>query len=191
MVWLKYLDILNVHSLPIIFRNKDNGWNGYNVEYGDHYKMKHDKDPYMNLFLSSIISRKCCYACPSKGIERCSDLTIGDFWWIDSIDSSMFDDKGTSIVLVHTKKGEKLINNVSDFLILKDESIENAVKYKASLVRSTQEPESRSLFFKLLLNTESPDFNALYKKLCVYYNKTIAKKCIIFVKRIVKRMLNS
>ena len=83
-----------------------------------------------------------------------------------------------------------VIEEVNDALIMKEESVEVAVKNKASLVYSNKPPETRSLFFDKLNHEENPDFNRLYKQLCVYYVKTNKEKLIITAKRCVKRIIN-
>ena len=42
-------------------------------------------------------------------LPRLGDLTIGDFWGIQKIDASQNDNKGTSIVLFNSKKGQELL----------------------------------------------------------------------------------
>lgn len=62
-------------------------------------------DPMLRAFLSDICSRPSCYKCLFKKRYRVSDLTIWDCFSAYDFDKSMDDDKGTTRVLCHTKKG--------------------------------------------------------------------------------------
>lgn len=64
-------------------------------------------------FLSTRLSfyRDCCYQCEYKGINRESDITIGDFCGMKSLVPSLYDGKGITLAFVHTKKGEDLLKN--------------------------------------------------------------------------------
>lgn len=41
-----------------------------------------------------------------------SDITIADFWGINEFNIEMDDNKGTSLVLINTKKGVELIKEI-------------------------------------------------------------------------------
>ncbi len=74
-------------------------------EYGSSKEVyiSKSKDPYMQMFLSDFCLRPSCYECKAKTL-RLSDLTIGDFWGIDTIAPEMNDSKGTSLVIVQRIK---------------------------------------------------------------------------------------
>lgn len=73
----------------------------------------HRENPFMRGFLSDIYLRPSCYECKCKnGVSR-SDLTIADFWGIDTLMPDFDDDKGVSLVLVNTEKGQQIFNKLS------------------------------------------------------------------------------
>ena len=47
---------------------------------------------------SNLYIRPSCGDCDFKGIPRQSDITLADFW---GIESKLDDDKGTSLVLIN------------------------------------------------------------------------------------------
>jgi len=64
--------------------------------------------PYYSEFQNGKIYRKSCYACKFRNNHRFSDLTIGDFWGITKIDSSVKTEFGKSIIFINTEKGREL-----------------------------------------------------------------------------------
>lgn len=114
-VWRLYLDetIKATQRISQIeFRNKKYGWKNFSF----HLAYNEEKNslsllspfqcnPYMRAFLQDIILRPSCYDCKAKECNSQSDITIADFWGIDTLFPNMDDDKGTSLVLVNTNKG--------------------------------------------------------------------------------------
>lgn len=72
------------------------------------------------------MSRKSCYNCLFKGKHSKSDLTIGDYWGASESDP-IWNSDGVSVILVHTEKGEKIVEGIKD--LVKDEiSYQDALK---------------------------------------------------------------
>ena len=69
-----------------------------------------DKNAYMRAFLSDIILRPSCYACPTKQGKSHSDITLADAWGIKKYAEFFDDDKGTSYIIENTKKGSIAIS---------------------------------------------------------------------------------
>ena len=67
-----------------------------------------------------------------------ADITIADFWKIDSAIPGFNDDKGVSLVLINNEKGEKvfdLIKNQAEAILSQQKTIENlASKVKEPIV---------------------------------------------------------
>ena len=57
---------------------------------------------------------------------------------------------GTSLVICNTDKGEKLLTDVSNSLILKEVEYDEAIRYNSAAIKSVNRPGSRELFFKYL-----------------------------------------
>ena len=115
-VWQAYAKVIGA-QLPMSFRDKCTGWQQYSVQLNG-TAHPYRQDPYMRLFLSDVILRPSCYHCPAKGASRVSDLTLADFWGIQNVDPTMFDDKGTSLVLVHSAAGEQALAQIRSDLLL-------------------------------------------------------------------------
>ena len=65
---------------------------------------------YMKAFLQDISLRPSCYGCKAKGGSSHSDLTIADFWGINTVFPEMDDDKGIGLVFVNTEKGKEALD---------------------------------------------------------------------------------
>lgn len=155
MVWKQYLkyrtQIDNASTPPkcINLRNKESGWSkySYSVEftYSDNkrYLCSNKDDPYMFFFVNDYILRKSCSNCYFKGYSRVSDITLGDFWGIWDIDPEMDDNKGTSLVLTHSAKGEQLFKTASKNTKYKQVTLEQTSMLNQSMLCSSVHQSNR------------------------------------------------
>jgi coenzyme F420-reducing hydrogenase beta subunit len=168
-VWGKYLEYIKTKYKSEIeeinFRCKYYGWykNAIEIKFknGKVYRALNGEDAYMKMFGKSISLRPSCYQCKYKTLEREADITIADFWGIHEVCPEMYDEKGTSLVIVHTEKGEKAFNNIKEKTRIKAVEIENAIKYNQNIIKSVKEPDKRRLFFE---NMEKMPIENLVKK---------------------------
>ena len=91
----------------IDFRNKERfGWS-------DHWETvtingkEHDSQVYMKMFYEHTFLREACYVCPYKNLQRVSDISIADAWGVEAANPEFDDNRGVSLVLINTPKGEK------------------------------------------------------------------------------------
>lgn len=186
-IWNKYISELeaknNKKVVTAYFRNKDKGWKKYQLNFvfedKSEYKEESKNNKYMQLFLSNLILRPSCYNCQFKERYRNSDITLADFWGIEKVNPKMFDDKGTSLLIINTKKGQKIIESLSKKIDKESVNIDEAIKYNPSMIRSANRPLGRDKIFNELNKTT----NELVKKYTE--NKYIRK-----IKRIIKKPLH-
>lgn len=161
IVWKKYLDYqCGVHCTELDltekpdFRSKDKGWTLFSLKLyfsdGETYSKMFGEDLYMRAFLNNICLRPSCYDCKSKSLNRNSDITLADFWGIENIDETMFDNKGTSLIFVNTDKGKELLLGVQDKMTITEENVEDAIKYNSAAYRSVELNRARKKFMKLI-----------------------------------------
>ncbi|KRN50432.1 hypothetical protein IV49_GL002080 [Kandleria vitulina DSM 20405] len=181
-IWSKYLDFRENKDKEkpsiISFRNKDNGWNKFNIifKYKSHnYIMDHNKDIYMQSFLLNSCLRNSCYNCKSKGDKRKSDITLGDFWGIDKIDPKMNDGKGVSLLIINTDKGQEYFDRISNDIIKIHVSYEHAIKDNVALISSVKKPISRKHFIKEADNYDFDDLFEKYGYILPLYKKIILR----------------
>ena len=155
-LWKHYIDerVNDYKSTvqQIFFRQKNFGWKMFAVEIqfdnSTAYIKKFTEDPFMKLFLSNICLRDSCYSCKFKSLERDSDLTIGDAWGIQNLCSDMDDDKGTSIILVHTKKGEEIVRKIWNKFVIKEFMVDALLPTSSDSRRSVLPHPKRKEFFR-------------------------------------------
>lgn len=69
------------------------------------------KNLFMYGYLSSnLYIRPCCGDCRFKGVPRKSDISFADFW---GIEKNLDDDKGTSLLLINSAKGNLYLSRIS------------------------------------------------------------------------------
>lgn len=192
LVWQQYIDELKQNYKQdiksIYFRDKSTGWKTYSVKFlfdKDEYKNIGFKDIYMKGFLNDIYLRPSCYNCNFKGIERVSDITVADFWGIENILPKMDDDKGTSLVVIHSEKGKQLFDKLSETMIINEVDLNEAIKYNPSMIKSVKYNEKRKDFF-LELNSGKELINLIKEYTKVSFERRVKNKIKLIVKRLIR-----
>lgn len=85
------------------------------------------KDSYYNAFFDGFSYRESCYHCRYANSERCSDVTIGDFWGLWG-ELPLAHPDGCSVLLPLTDKGNELLSGISDGFHLFERSVEEAIQ---------------------------------------------------------------
>lgn len=159
LIWKKYINYLNRHKKKIIsvnFRDKSKGWRRYSLSLifkdGKQTRTPSIKDPYLKIYMKNISIRPSCYNCNIKGDSFESDITLGDFWGIEKVCPSLDDDRGTSLVMIHSHKGQLLFNNIRNNVDCSIVDKEQALKYNPSAIIQTKVPDIRTAFFEEVNN---------------------------------------
>lgn len=135
----------------INFRDKISGWNQYSVSIffsnGEMVYWLAKKDPFILGFLRNIYLRPSCHNCRFSKISRIADITLGDFWGLNTFYPEWDDDRGTSLILVQTSKGSSAVDACSHDLVVHEADLEKARKFNPSIYTSSPASEKRSEFF--------------------------------------------
>ena len=161
-VWGKYLQevVGTVNVQGVSMRDKQQeGWKRFNfvLDYkkdGETISLSswHQKNDYMNAFLRDMILRPSCNACKAKECRSHSDITIADFWGIQTVCPAMDDDKGTGLVLIHTAKGKYYVP--FDKMKYEEVTFEEGYRYNPAIYRSAKPWPRRKEFFQQLDNED-------------------------------------
>ncbi len=154
------------------------------------YRLPLTKDRYMQLFLKDNCLRESCYRCSFRGDNHKSDLTLADFWGIENVlpasalqtpalrtpvssdslsetaplglgASKFLDDKGTSLVIVQSEKGQKLLDSCSGNYVRTETDFMQAVSFNPSYFESKPQSRKRSQFYK---DFERHSIDYLYRR---------------------------
>ncbi len=119
-LWREFLDLLEkkYHSkiVAVNFRDKrDFGWHrpqmAYEYEDGKSHSFCGDQS-FFQMFNTNLFLRPSCLKCKLISYHRPSDISVADYWGIERFRKDFDDNKGTSMILLNTKKGEALFDNV-------------------------------------------------------------------------------
>lgn len=150
MAWREYVKyrarLDNGGEIPsaINLRDKQTGWTNYQYsnlftyENGHKHTARSSESLYMKLFVGDYINRESCANCRFKGYSRVSDLTIGDFWGIWDVAPEMDDNKGTSVVLVQSPRGAELLRCITNRLVFKAVTREEASRQNGAMLNAAQ-----------------------------------------------------
>ena len=134
-VFHKYLESLEAKYgakiIAIKDKNKDHGWHSLarkiSFNDGQVYYGEGQIDDYRRGYHRNVYERPSCYDCQFKGLPRMSDITLADFWGMESIDPAMDKDLGTSLVLINSKKGKTFFDQIKAKLVCKEYTLEQAL----------------------------------------------------------------
>lgn len=146
-------------QLPTIknlsFRDKTYGWRSVKLTLRDSSGRvvlgeRLGSNPYLKAFQQTAILRSCCHQCPFTRVERTSDITLGDFWKIETLSKTFSDNLGTSLVICNTALGKKIFDNISTKLSkIEKFSIAEVKKFQGNLRRPTVAHPLRERVFEL------------------------------------------
>lgn len=191
-VWRKYVDIMKKGAdAPIeriSFRTKDSSWKRFAVSfsYGNDtaYLRYHWDDPYMRGFLKDLYLRPSCYSCRFKSNNRASDITLADFWSIETVLPEMDDDKGTSLVIANTGKGRHVLSDIKDKMRVKEVLAEVLQKYNSAIRCSAKVHPRWGAFFNEMGKGDK-NLPALIHK---YTRDSIGRQCKGLLRYILNKM---
>lgn len=161
-VWQKYLcecqdaDSDGRKLLSVNLRDKTSGWSRYNYSVALTYEpdvriiRPQGQDLFMRGFVSNLYLRPSCADCACKGVERCSDMTLGDYWGIWDQHPEFDDNKGTSLLLVHTERGQQAWAQLAANFRVCPVTCEEALAQNPSALQSSVPHPNRMRFFEQL-----------------------------------------
>lgn len=187
--WLSEIEkVENKKVVKVWFKYKVNGWNTSprctRVDFSDgSFKVYDGKE---NLYMSGYLGpnlyiRPSCGNCHFNGLPRQADITLADFW---GIEKELDDDKGTSLILTNSEKGEKIIEKISDNLVINQRKLSEIYEGNVCFSNSVEINKKSEEFLKSL-NDEN--FSQQIKK---YAKVSLVKKVFRKIKRVIKKIIN-
>lgn len=104
------------------FRDKKQGWRADTIRViqsdGNIITRRGgSEDNYQRVYHNHTMCSTHCEKCKYQTLPRFGDITIGDFWGIGEKDTQIDTQKGVSVILCNSKKGEKLISKIPEKMI--------------------------------------------------------------------------
>ena len=194
-----YLNSIHTDDEKIIdikFRDKSQSWGTFGYI---NFKTKNGKrkikinsgvSEYYYLFSQGSVFRDSCYSCKYASMHRPANLTIGDYWGIETVESSLLKrkgmdvDKGISLIICNDAQGNKLIDKYHVNFNIYSTTLENVSKFNHNLNQPSILPSNRDN----ILNAYSQSFNLVAKDI----SKDLKKESLKFsIKKIVPNQLKT
>lgn len=155
MIWQRYVNELGQGKklTYMTFRDKSKGWNNgvlkYRFDDRSEITEEYAESLYIKGFIKNCYLRPSCYDCNFKTLDRCSDLTLGDFWGVEDSLPDIDKESGVSLVIVHSLKGENLFDIIKNEIFYEEVDIYKAIVFNTCAIESVKNSK-RDEFFKLL-----------------------------------------
>lgn len=186
-IWKNYLCYINPKKEIITYinmRNKSRGWSRYSYIIKTKCSVLYDDFASKSLFLQgftwNLYLRPSCYNCPSKSGRSYSDITLSDNWGAQESSPELYDDKGTSAVLINTENGYDILNNLC--LDYKELSFSLFLKYNESYIKSSYLSPYYDLFWKNYFEFGISAVNDIAKIIRPTFLRRIIRKINKFMK---------
>ncbi len=157
-VFLRYIEMLEkqygARATKIKFKAKKWGWHNFSLRVNFANGKEYCQDRWHDLFFIGYLqvgsfTRPSCYDCRFKGFPQKADITLADFWGIEKIDQTMDQDKGTSLVMVNSQKGQELFDSIKKNIEWREFSMTDAKAGNPAMESSLKSvPVNREAFFK-------------------------------------------
>ena len=130
-----------------LFRDKRAGWSTKNAVVLGENGQPLDKQShsyyyyYYWLFSQALILRDSCYSCPYACEYRVGDVTVGDFWGVETtgLGYRLADIRaGVSCVLTNTERGRHVLDELKDTLDLRSCEVETITRSNGALQRPSK-----------------------------------------------------
>lgn len=143
-------------AVSVNFRNKQKGWKRLYIEVvfenGERHYTFSGYDEYLSMFLKNISLRPSCYECRFTSTDRPGDISLGDFWGIGKKYPRYDDDKGISLIMVNSAKGERAVKAVGDRIEMTKREMELAAMGQRTLRTPTEKNELSDVFYESYAN---------------------------------------
>ena len=172
----------------VSFRDKCTGWKTYSIDFsfenGKKYRSRSSDEPYMKWFIGEICLRPSCSNCKFRESPYPADITLGDAWGIGNYMPQMDDDRGTSVVLVNTEKGERLWEQLYPRMTVSRGDPERLLAPNGAARKSVRPHPKRKQFFAAIDRGASAEaLTRLTRKSPLRRGLSFGKRCVKFICR--------
>jgi hypothetical protein len=137
----------------------------------------------MKGFLKNLYLRPSCYHCSARRGKSGADISIADYWGVQSIHPEIDDNKGVGAVLINSDNGLHHYKNISLSLDCIQTNYDDIVRYNPCIVKSVNEPKERVVFWDAYATKQIECIDKICNKMTPSIVITFAKRAIGKIKR--------
>jgi serine acetyltransferase/coenzyme F420-reducing hydrogenase beta subunit len=128
----------NAVSIKFKYKDEKNPWETISTRIdfanGKSYIKNGSVDAFMSAFLATgFTTRLSCFECPFKGYPRIADISLGDFWGMETEKDGKY---GYSAVLINSNKGNLFFESIIKKMSAQPASLEQLEMRNGNLVQS-------------------------------------------------------
>lgn len=181
LFWKRHLaESVNSKTVSVSFRNKKYGWESPAMSYefadGNCKIISSSDDRFSVGFSSGVFLQHICFRCPFASVPRRSDITLGDYW---GVNSEWNDNRGVSVMVASTQHGISAINRLeqSGRILVFRSDLNSASRSNPRLIHPHKEihPQHAKAMHDLVNNVPLKEIAKLY--LPSPYRR-IVRKCL-------------
>lgn len=134
------------------------------LENGTRVKTDRWFNPFWSIWLSHLMSRPSCYACPFTTAARVADVTLGDLWGVHLYCPELYGKNlGASLIVCNTQKGKDILSLAKKDMYGHELDFATALKYQSPMRRAISVNPDREDFMR---DVQDPriTYTALVKK---------------------------
>lgn len=161
---------------------------GYSIDYENKSgELKNEEGiskefPYYQFYLKYWPFRESCYICKFVGKDRISDLTLGDFWFLERIKPEIKDfNKGYSMLIVNSNKGKEILDVHKADVYSEEFDLQFAVDNNFAYANPTKKSIIHTLF---IFDYNRIPYNKLEKR---YFKRTFLKRCFFYLIHLIEK----
>ncbi len=167
LAWRTHLDGLarrhGGRASAVSFRSKTGGWRKYRLEIrfdnGATYRIPAGRDPFFIGFGMELFNRRSCADCRFRTLQSAADLTLADYWgiWKHGVAHPAFrDNRGVSLVVVHTPAGAAALSEAGDALCQVSRTYGEAEADNPRMTSSRPPSPQRKAYFQAVRDGVDP-----------------------------------
>ena len=167
-------------------KSKKTGWESLATEVQFENGKTYHRDRYSDWWIQgytcgNLFMRENCQNCQYKQLPRLADISFGDFWGIQGCQSEEYE-KGISVILINSKKGEKLLQGIENRMHLEARKMDEILDGNPYFMGQATAHNNRKLFFEKL---KYQPFSRAVKS---SYTETVGQKGKRWVKIVLKHV---
>jgi coenzyme F420-reducing hydrogenase beta subunit len=183
-VWKQYIMEYEKRSgtkvIDVNFRDKNvKGWGAHIEKYKFSDGNEINNEKWATVFYRHVMFRESCYNCKYTTTNRKSDITVADFWGVGKVLPELDDNRGVSLVLVHSEKGKEIFNALCKKVIVKEVPLKKCMQ--PQLMHPAEKKYDYNFFWMLYKKNHQ-------KAVCFYFFPSFPASILFSIETMLKKL---